>query len=271
MKFKNTSLELHQEDLEDDPPKRKLYKLLLNSFLGKFSQKNMYNQVKIAKTKEQIQDIFEKFDISDFEVVKEDFCQILCQNEPGRADRKTNCILTSFVNAYSRIDMYKHIFLLRESGFRVHYTDVDSLVFSGPFNAKIPFSPGYSFGQFKDEFPKGAALKSFLALGKKNYSITFSVDGAASQVTKVRGLSLKSNFAQGQVNPTTMINFASSFQEGKTEKVQVPQVRKRKSKAGLKKCLQSVSYSNEVSYERVLCEKSATFQTYPYGYFVRLK
>ncbi len=205
-----------------------------------------------------------------------DFCQIQCHREgkEARQSRKSNCLITAFICALSRIDMHSHMLKLLHQDSRIclYYTDTDNLVFSAPATLQPDLPVGYCFGDFRPEFggmsPNTVAnIKSFRALGKKNISITYEINGKEETIFKVRGMSLGPSLAHNKLQPDTFKQFLVAHEKGLKDEVNIPQVRRQSNlDKGIGKKVQKHQLSNHVSCDRWIDYSSEKMITYPWGY-----
>ena len=83
MQFSDSAIKLTPNDFEENEDLRQHIKLLLNSALGKFSQKNQYISSTFVKCAEDMEKVFEEKgkNIIGFNNDHEDICQVFF-NEP---------------------------------------------------------------------------------------------------------------------------------------------------------------------------------------------
>ncbi len=257
------SLKLGPLDINPDSQQRLLYKNMMNSVIGKFSQKMNFAQTKYVSSSAEIDALFEADDkIVDFQTISRDICEIqLAPAEYGRHhmdSRKTNPIITAFVTSLSRIDMHKNIVLLANRKMCPLYTDTDSIIFSMPKGRTIPFELNGGLGFFKPEHQ--TPLNGFCCIGKKSYVVsTF----AGESETKVCGLSFTSQAAK----ETLDFSDFESFLTKKKPPQKVRQTRTRivsKPNISVTKDISEIQIPTHLNFSRSL--KNNGNRTEPYGF-----
>lgn len=277
------SLTLYLEDFEDNPVLRELFKLLSNSFLGKFSQRDHYPaSAYITSTQDirdilnmgnsivRIQELTEMVALADIELVDQEMFLTKQSKSRHRLNRRGNVIIGAFITCYARIDMHKSILAVQKSNCKMLYTDTDGLVFLKPKDVPLPLEMGLSYGQFKHELGEGTRITSFYALGKKNYLITYKdKDNAESSQIKVSGLQQNSTIVKEFLTVDVFLKLFHDFQNGKPVSVDVPQARRigSRKKRIMTHQLCNFHYSNDVKVERIIDKADPHCQTYPYGYY----
>ncbi len=260
----DNSLNLTEDMLEPNDLKRRQYKGLMNSLIGKLSQKSSFPQTKYVTTPEEIDATFSNGNkkISDFLPISDDLCELVIEEETAdskrKPNRKTNPVLGAFVTALSRIDMHKQIMILVADGMVPMYTDTDSLVFFGPKNRAPPFKMTGNLGDFRKEYQSEA--QSFCCIGKKNYAISFDREDRQRPVLKVCGISFKSEASQNAVSFEDFKNFLRDKIPPK-----IPQHRLYKKRSSVCDKIVAVKLATTLNYNRVLTT-SPNCQTLPYGY-----
>ena len=252
-------MELKESDVQPDKQRRQMYKNFMNSTVGKFSQRSNYANTTYVESAEEIEEILQEDAIEDFTVFGEHVCEVETRSEPSTCCRKTNPVIGSFVTALSRIDMHKHIMTLKHHGYLPLYTDTDSLIFCGE-NTSIPLPISPNFGDFRVEY---ANPMGFCCIGKKNYAVALNTPNE-TPILKVRGLALKAQNAQAQINFKTFENF---LQKNSKEVLSIPQVRliKKSKSFEMSRKVTNVKLATELNFNRILT-KSKHFTTLPYGY-----
>ena len=262
MGFVGTNLELKPEVLKPDSTQRQLYKNMMNSIIGKFSQRQCFTNTRFVQSSEEIDDLLDagKETITDFHTISNDICEL--QTTPRTCqkmeNRKGNPILTAFVTSLSRIDMHKNIMFLKKKQFRVLYTDTDSLIFCGKKGNPIPFDLNCGVGSFKHEFRE--KLTGFCCIAKKSYVVTTTRETE----TKVCGLSFSSTQAKNSIS----FDAFEKFLNDKIPLQAVPQTRTRKSSVpfSVQKRVTYIKPPTSLKYSRVLQTQPDRMFTVPYGF-----
>ncbi len=264
MKFTGSPLELRAEDINPDPTQRYLYKSMMNSVIGKFSQRLNFPKTQYVCNAQNIEDLLQTgAEITDFQTISDDICEV--QTNPTctpQKNRKTNPIITAFVTSLSRIEMHQNILLLKKKNCCPIYTDTDSLIFTAPKNTVLPFELNGGVGYFKPEYN---GLNGFCCIGKKSYAVYTQTKETE---TKVCGLSFVSKATKFSVSFDDFENFLS-----KNIPLQsIPQTRTHvhnsSDEFAVRKTMQRIRISTGLNFSRVLRNGNGAtgMFTTPYGY-----
>ena len=176
-------------------------------------------------------------------------------------NRKTNPVILAFITAKARISLHKAIMTLVANQFSPYYCDTDSILFSGPKDAKIPLKFGMAFGDFKHELGEKSKILKFEAYGRKNFSIFFSnTDGKSNHLIKVCGMTLESQIVQKEIEDIFLFE---------KEKPKITQIRKIFSKNMSLRLpsIQRITLNNiDLRCERKNDGKCPNLTTKPWGY-----
>ncbi len=262
MEFTNTNLELEVEDFNDNEGVRQHIKLLLNSALGKFNQKNHNIKCKFVKSADELEDLFrQKYsEILSFNEM-DSVCQVSLKDNFPLKKRQANPTILAFITANARIFLHKQIMQLVDSQFQPFYTDTDSILFSGPKHCAPPLNFGFAFGDFKHELGENSKILEFKCNGRKNFSLRYETETGKEFVdVKVAGMTLSSKISQEELEKLN----------GNENAVKITQVR-HTCKAKFHKrvpIVQKHSMNTIVSEkcQRIVNENSDILSTYPFGY-----
>ena len=219
--YKNKmGINLEYDKIKYNPGLRFIGKLLINSFYGKFGQRN--NLVKTIVVN-NYKDYYNLLDNSLIEVKGE----ILINNnniiinynykdENDAYEGKNNVALAAFVTSYARLKLYDELNKIECSRQgRVLYFDTDSIIFStksGEYSPPI----GDLLGEMTDElrdFGDGAKISRFVSIGPKNYSFEVTKpDNSKQTIIKAKGIHLN-NATLGKINIDRMISMANYYSE----------------------------------------------------------
>ena len=189
-------------DISNDNDKKDYYKKSINSFFGRFSlgtgKMEQEKQIFVDKAKDFFDLIFNK-KVSKIGIMSDEICELYVKTKknPIVANPGGNLIYNSFVTSYGRIELYKALQTLSEKGFKILYTDTDSIIFKGGKNAQIPLNEGFSFGSWRNEFP-GKKIQAFYTLGLKNYALLYKEHDIEFETIKICGLKLQSQIINTQ-------------------------------------------------------------------------
>ncbi len=258
MAFENTHLHLKENDFQENSDAREHIKLLLNSALGKFNQKERKLVTKFVKNAEEIATIFQEQadDIIDLSDLSSSVCQITLRSNCPSKNRRTNPVILAFITAKARVSLHKNILQLVAANYKPFYTDTDSILFAGTNNLP-PLSFGSAFGQFKHELGQNV-IEKFQTYGRKNFSIFYAKDGEQEMHVKVAGMTLSSKIAKEELKELASTKNPKLCQVRNTFK-NCMQTQKRNVK---KICLNNVQFR----CERIVNQNSINFDTKPWGF-----
>ncbi|MCG8622527.1 MAG: DNA polymerase [Proteobacteria bacterium] len=196
--FSHEGILLDKKSVEKNPGMRSLSKLALNSFYGKFGQRNNMKQSQyfndLGKLMEVLTDPSKR--ILDFHLINDD---VICLEYKNSEDFEpqsinTNVTIASFCTSWARLKLWS---VMNKLGKRVLYHDTDSIIFSAKEGEYVP-PLGEYLGQLTNELTckelgcsqkncSGHFIEEFVSCGPKNYA--FKVN-SGEIVCKVRGFSL---------------------------------------------------------------------------------
>ncbi len=237
---------------------------------GKFGQKQEYSSTCYVHSKEELAKLFynKNYTIDNISVLSEKTCKVTLRTtqKKQRIKRETNCVISAFVIAYSRIQMHCDIKKLLDCNMQPFYYDTDSICWSQKTNEEVPFKCSASFGHYKSEI--NGQIVSFTCLGKKKYSISYlNAYGDLESVTKVCGLSLLTEEASKLVNSHMFACMLRDYiNREKTENSKVPQYRKLIHDHDVLSKRTLISFGNNLKVQRIIDYKSKCLITFPHGW-----
>ena len=258
------------DDLIPDAKKRFFFKQLMNSFLGKFAQKQVRTKTQVAKSHSDIMKTFHKngLDIESLDVLNEFNCLVNYNEDQARElDLTKNCLIFGMVTAYARLYMHKNMMHIKnECNGKIFFVSTDSIGFSCLKKNEPTSLIGPHIGQFKREYEN---VKSFLALGSKNYSITYELNGEVHTKTKISGVALNLP-VHSQFKSETYREMVQKFLSGILTEVTLPQRKNFVSKLSIENRDVKVCIRNAVYKCRAVLRTNTSTQfflgTLPYGY-----
>jgi G:T-mismatch repair DNA endonuclease (very short patch repair protein) len=188
-------IQLEYAQIVENPGLRSLAKLILNSFWGKFGQRENQPKTKIINDSSEfftmlinpalyingVLPINEKTVIVNYEHVEESYDPL----------PTVNVAIASYVTAQARLKLYSY---LEDLGDRVLYYDTDSVIYVSRNNEPdVPI--GQFIGDMTDEleaYGPGSYITHFVSGGPKNYAFKiYSTKNKREEVVcKVKGISL---------------------------------------------------------------------------------
>ena len=198
--FEREGVKLEADKIEKNPGLRALAKLCLNSFWGKFGQRNNMTQTKFFHESEA-ESFFSLLsdptkEVLDFQIATPSIIQTKYANVKGceKPSNRTNVFIAAMTTSWARLRLFDVLHSVQD---RALYYDTDSVIYISRFGA---FDPplGDFLGDLSDELENDHIVE-FISAGPKNYGYrTFN----GKEVCKVRGFTL--NFKNSQ-----LINFES--------------------------------------------------------------
>ena len=220
-------IDLLPEKINKNAAQRQLAKLCLNSFWGKFGQRNNMSKM------EYFDELVKYFEVVCDEENEVDAIRIIDPVEVAVTYHKaedfvealpnTNSVIAAYVTAQARLKLYSYIEQLQS---RVLYFDTDSIIYlSCPEDEYMP-PIGDFLGDMTDElsdYGSGSYIQEFVAGGPKQYAL--KIWSTAKQeychVVKIRGFTLNSTTAN-ELNFDNLKKVVLAFVEsGKKEEISV--------------------------------------------------
>ena len=195
------NIDLELSEIENNPGKRSLAKLILNSFWGKFGQRE--NQQKTCILNKP-SDLFlllthPSIDVLYILPINEDNIVVNFELKEEAADSlpTVNVCIASYTTTQARLKLYTYLENLKE---RVLYYDTDSVIYVS-CQGDIDPPTGEFIGDMTDElesYGEGSYITEFVSGGPKNYAYkVFSTkDNGEHVVCKVKGIFLNYESSQ---------------------------------------------------------------------------
>ena len=260
-------VQLNYAQIEKNPAKRALAKLMLNSFWGKFGQASNKSQVESISSPSKFHRLLNQDDthIHAIRVVNEEMLEIVYNKiaEAAPIQPHINIFIAAFTTAHARLHLYRQaLFLLQPQ--QVLYMDTDSIIYKhAPGQPQL--STGAYLGQFKNELDTGDTIIEFATAGPKNYGY---VTRQGKVECKVRGFSLN---ARGQ----EQLNF-DILKRNVMDELQHPQAQARSipifnpHKIVRDETTKRLETRTEIKRYQLVASKRVVdpddFHTYPYGF-----
>lgn len=180
------------ENIANNPGRKAVAKVMLNSFWGKFGEADNKPQ---TTTRQNVRD-WEKLMTDDSVIVKsvnvydEDVLEVVTVKKGACApNMKGNFFIALFTTSLARLKLYDALDTVKE---RVLYYDTDSVIYRWqPGQVKLPL--GRYLGEFTDEL-EGGHIQEFGAAGPKSYA--YRTNGGK---TECKNKGIKNHYAFKQV------------------------------------------------------------------------
>ena len=188
---------LTPQNIVKNEGERALAKLMLNSFWGKFGQRNALTKIEFVNSREKFYSFFlDKSKEIRYVHFNDNFTariQWVNTDEYIEVSPNTNIFIAAYTTAQARLKLYSY---LERLGERVLYTDTDSVIYVHQDNeCEVPL--GNCLGDMTDELEKpygvGSYITEFVTGGPKNYAFrVFSAktNTVAATECKVRGITV---------------------------------------------------------------------------------
>ena len=195
-------IKLDPENIAYNSGKRATNKLLLNSFWGKYGEKNNQRVHKLAET---CADIFKvmcnpALSLKDMHVLSPNRCMLEYTHSEGFQPEMShvNVFIAAFTTANARSRLF-HV--LNKLGKRVIYLDTDSCVYEYDDKKPNEYTPdmGDYLGQWTNELNEGEYITKFVSSGPKSYCF---ITNQGRSVTRLKGFTLNDETIQ-------LLNFES--------------------------------------------------------------
>ena len=193
---------LEKDKIAKNPGLRSLSKLCLNSFWGKFGQRENMDTTEIVRTGGELQKLIlnDKIEVKNILPFNN---EVFYVNWSFKGDNftpssVTNVAIAAYTTAQARLKLYT---FLEKLGKRVLYYDTDSCIYINeniPGEYKIP--TGSFLGDMTDEleeYEEGSYISHFVSAGPKFYSyIVKTPSGKTHEICKVKGLTLNTSTSE---------------------------------------------------------------------------
>ncbi|CAH1104349.1 unnamed protein product [Psylliodes chrysocephalus] len=202
--FERENVKLEFSQIIDNPGLRSLAKLMLNSFWGKFGQRQNQSRTSIINNPAEFFGMMSNPSLYINTVLPVNDTTIIVnweyREEASESLSTVNVVIAAFVTTLARLKLYSYLEKLED---RVLYYDTDSVIYvSRPGALDIP--TGEFIGDMTDELEKegsGSYITEFVSGGPKNYAYkVWSTKDQDFKITcKVKGISLNHSTSQ-QIN-----------------------------------------------------------------------
>ncbi|XP_035677014.1 uncharacterized protein LOC118416064 [Branchiostoma floridae] len=254
----NEGIRLDRDDIKKNQGRRSLAKLCLNSFWGKFGQRDNFSKTEYVTSPARLYELAgsKTIDLKSLHVVNDEIAEVQYAHQKDFIPEppNTNVYIAAFTTAHARLKLYG---LLKKLGESVLYFDTDSIIYLCDGKNTLPV--GDYLGDLTDELEdNGGHIVEFCSAGPKNYAYV-AADGTS--VCKVKGFTL--NYQNQQlINFDVMKDMIMGVGPDKVDVVTERKItRDKKEKKVLNK--REVKRYRMVYNKRVLQDD---FNTLPYGY-----
>ena len=193
-------IQLEYSKVTPNPGLKATAKLMLNSFWGKFGQRENLPQTQQCTSPDQLYKLMDDdtIEVQNIRFCTEDVLEVLYvyKEDCIIPNNRTNVFIAAFTTCWARLKLYSY---LQTLGEQVLYYDTDSVIYK--WSAGLPKVPtGDYLGDLKDEL-NGDYIVEFLSGGAKNYA--YRTAEKKKVECKVRGFTLNVR-GQESINFNTM-------------------------------------------------------------------
>ena len=266
------NLLLTPNNIVSNPAQKEFFKLMLNSFYGRFALHTNFTHHYFCRSLQEIERYASQKDtkIIDIFSFSEDICEIeVVAPTKVKPNLNGTLYITSEINALARKFIYEKSEEIENVGGMILSIDTDAIIFALPPQAKNPLVYSHAFGDFKNVLGSNSTLESFYSLGPRNYSITYKDSlGVQQHLLKVKGLSTQSANNCNIISPQMYQDFIEKQFNSDICQIYLPQMRKNVKKQTKKfhEILTYFEFGNEIHAKRYIFTKQQDFNSYPYGY-----
>ena len=170
--YDHEGIHLEKDRIKKNPSLRALAKLMLNSFWGKFGQRNnMVKTVYFTEPEPFCELVFDPIKIiHGINYVNDNMVAVSysIDDEYAEVMGNTNPVIAAYTTTHARLKLYSYIEKLQD---RVMYFDTDSIIYlsskPGVYEPELESYHGYMSNELKDP---NSYICEFLGCGPKNYA-----------------------------------------------------------------------------------------------------
>ena len=262
---KKEGIRLEFAKIEKNPGFKATAKLMLNSFWGKFGQRENLPQVQQCTSPNELYNLMEDdtLQVSNIGICTDEVLEVVYTNteETVFPSNKTNVFIAAFTTCWARLKLYSY---LERLGEQVLYYDTDSVIYKWR-DGQTRIETGDYLGDMKDELD-GDHIVEFVSGGAKNYGYRTS-EGKVE--CKVRGFTLNVRGLQvlnySSMKTTILSELEEPLQKKRELEVRNPSHFQRNTATKEIGLVEQTKRYGLVFDKRVI--DTATKQSYPFGYF----
>ena len=139
-----------------DSEKRKYWKLLTCSVIGKMGQSNVFPQDVFITQPSMLDSYLDdtKGTVETLDLINPTtlYLRLKPNKNFAQINRSGNCAVSAYLTAFGRINMHKSVQQVVGSGATVYSVEADAIAFSKKIGSKLPISFGHQVGDFRKEY-----------------------------------------------------------------------------------------------------------------------
>ena len=194
---------LDKDEIRKDPIRRNIAKNMLNSFYGKFAQRQNMETTEIVKDYAKMWEIAcdESKIVTGMITIELNSMLVNWKLKNENDDTRqgnVNLAIAAFITSYARIELWRKINEVEtESPGCVHYFDTDSIFYVAHDGMNL-LRTGHNLGDLTREIPVDVEVKRATFLGPKNYAyVKRNIEsGMEETIVKVKGITLHAQALQ---------------------------------------------------------------------------
>jgi hypothetical protein len=265
--FDHEGILLEKSKIQRNSGLRSLGKLILNSFWGKFGQRENQSKALIIRDPKEFFKLLTtpEIQVNTVTEINEEVLLVNWQykDEVGESLRSGNVVIAAYTTAQARLELYKYLDALKE---RVLYYDTDAVLYTHS-DGQYRIPTGDYLGQMTDElveYGKGSYISEFISGGPKTYAyrVNSTNEGKTITICKVKGLTLNHKTSQ-LVNFEALKNMVLNEGSEDSMTIQIEQNRIRRAKD---KSVITVNEKKVFKINGLKRRHEGEFDTLPYGY-----
>ena len=259
---KAEGISLEYDKIKPNPGLKATAKLMLNSFWGKFGQRENLPQVQQCTTPDQLYKLLDDdtLEVQNIRFCTEDVLEVVYTNKEECIvpNNRTNVFIAAFTTCWARLKLYSY---LEKLGDRVLYYDTDSVIYKYR-DGQTKLEIGDYLGDLKDELG-GDHITEFVSGGPKNYA--YKTDKEKVEC-KVRGFTLNVRGREKLNFETVKRSILAVLKDGSSNPVEVTNpthFKRNVAEKGIGIVSQTKKYG--VVFEKRVVDPS-TKSSFPFGF-----
>ena len=253
------------QNVEKNPGRKQVAKLMLNSFWGKFGERTNKSKVEQVKQPSQLYRLLTDSanDIQTIRICTDEVLEVVYKQtiDNDLPNAKTNIFIAAFTTCWARLKLYSYLHRLQH---QVLYYDTDSVIYTWK-EGQCQIETGDFLGEMTDELD-GEHIVEFVSGGAKNYG--YRTSGGKFEC-KVRGFTLNVRGRQRLNYESMKEHILDTLEDEEEETVPIPVVnpnhfQRDQTHKKLKLVRQEKKY--RLVFDKRVVDLD-TKRSYPFGYF----
>ena len=260
---------LKGDDFQENKRTRQVIKFILNSFIGKFSQKPINKNLIYVRSKFEIFDLYEEQgQILGFPYIGDKITIVEHENKERKVDKKSSVILGAWILSISRVIFHKFITLINDHPkTKLLHFNTDGIFLALPkkldLTKILPF--GAEIGQFKIDIDN---ICGFWSISRANYCYSRNIGEKMLFKASVSGFNLSSYCLENVINSQVYETCFNEYLKNKISSFKIKQSKRKKRKLSHQttKEITEMKFATKLLKTRVCVSTSESIVTRPFGY-----